>query len=57
MERLIGKKLLEWKNKAGRKPLIVYGARQIGKTHSIMEFGTKNFTAVASQLNPTRSMM
>ena len=47
MERLIGEKLLEWKNKDGRKPLLVYGARQTGKTHSIMEFGTKYFASIA----------
>ena len=47
MERLIDKKLLEWKNTKGRKPLIIYGARQTGKTHSIMEFGAKNYSAIA----------
>ena len=47
MERLIDKKLLEWKIKDGRKPLLVYGARQTGKTHSIMEFGIKHFASVA----------
>jgi len=47
MKRLIEKKLLRWKNSDGRKPLLVYGARQIGKTHSIMEFGTKNYASIA----------
>ena len=31
--------LLEWKNKLNHKPLIVSGARQVGKTTSIREFG------------------
>ena len=39
MERLIKKKLIDWKNSINRKPLIVYGARQIGKTYSILDFG------------------
>jgi len=34
MKRLILDKLKEWKNSPNRKPLIVYGARQIGKKHS-----------------------
>jgi predicted AAA+ superfamily ATPase len=47
MKRLIEEKLLRWKNDPDRKPLLIYGARQIGKTHSIMEFGAKNYAAVA----------
>lgn len=35
MKRLIENKLLEWKNKENRKPLLIYGARQTGKTYSI----------------------
>jgi predicted AAA+ superfamily ATPase len=31
--------LREWKQRKGRKPLLVNGARQIGKTFSINEFG------------------
>jgi len=47
MKRLIEEKLLRWKNDEQRKPLIIYGARQIGKTYSIMDFGTKNYASVA----------
>jgi len=47
MKRLIENKLLQWKNNPDRKPLIIYGARQIGKTHTIMEFGEKNYASVA----------
>lgn len=43
MERNITAKLLEWKNKAVHKPLIVRGARQVGKSYSITEFGKKYF--------------
>jgi len=47
MKRLIEEKLIQWKNNPGRKPLIIYGARQIGKTHTVMEFGTNNYASVA----------
>lgn len=35
--------LLEWKDKPDRKPLILHGARQVGKTYLINEFGKKEF--------------
>ena len=35
MEREIIKKLIEWKNSKKRKPLIVQGARQVGKTYIV----------------------
>lgn len=38
MERKIYSKLKEWKNKKTHKPLMVFGARQIGKTYTILEF-------------------
>jgi len=43
LKRSFEKKLLSWKNKRGRKPLIVRGARQVGKTYSINKFGEKYF--------------
>jgi predicted AAA+ superfamily ATPase len=43
MKRLIESKLLEWKNSSRRKPLIVRGARQVGKTYTITGFGRTNF--------------
>ena len=46
MYRNIENQLLSWKNKKRRKPLIIYGARQIGKTYSIQEFGKKYFDKV-----------
>ena len=47
MNRLIDEALIKWKNGYDRKPLVLYGARQVGKTHSIMEFGTKFYASVA----------
>lgn len=43
MQRNIIQKLLEWKSAPNRKPLIVRGARQVGKSYSIKEFGLNNF--------------
>ncbi|MCL2426064.1 MAG: DUF4143 domain-containing protein [Oscillospiraceae bacterium] len=47
MKRLIEKALLDWKNSANRKPLVLYGARQVGKTHSVMEFGATHYASFA----------
>ena len=41
--RNIEKLLLEWKNKKGRKPLVIRGARQVGKTSAVHQFGGKSF--------------
>ena len=46
MERTITNKLIAWKNNPKRKPLIVYGARQIGKTYTILEFANKQYRNV-----------
>lgn len=43
MKRFITCKLAAWKAQVKRKPLIVRGARQVGKTWSIMEFGKQCF--------------
>jgi predicted AAA+ superfamily ATPase len=43
MKRRILEQLVAWKNRDGRMPLIVNGARQIGKTYSINEFGANEF--------------
>ncbi len=47
MNRFIDQQLLEWKNDPRRKPLIIRGARQVGKTYSVKEFGRSNFESVA----------
>ncbi len=46
MKRYFESYLEEWKNRKSRKPMIVRGARQIGKTYTIEEFGKKNFKDV-----------
>ncbi len=46
MKRKIEKQLLAWKNSRSRKPLLVYGARQVGKTYILQSFGTKNYAKV-----------
>ncbi|MDR2132828.1 MAG: ATP-binding protein [Clostridiales Family XIII bacterium] len=48
MKRKITEDLLRWKNRpSGRMPLLVYGARQVGKTHIIREFGKRHYKNVA----------
>ena len=47
MERKMSKRLLDWKNDKERTPLIVYGARQVGKTYTILSFGKENYKNVA----------
>jgi len=69
MKRFIEESLLEWKKSARRKPLIVRGARQVGKTYSIQKFGKSFFSRLITvdlekernlhsifevDLNPTR---
>ena len=46
MERKIDKFLQKWKIDVTRKPLIIYGPRQIGKTYSVLEFGNKEYKNV-----------
>jgi len=47
MYRKIMQYLVEWKNSPYRKPLILQGARQVGKTYSILEFGREYYENVA----------
>lgn len=46
LKRKVENILLEWKNKSDRKPLIIKGARQIGKTESIRSFASQNYEHV-----------
>jgi len=46
MERNVWNKLIEWKNKKERKPLILKGARQVGKTYLLQAFGKECFPQV-----------
>ena len=47
MERLIYNDLLKWKHNANRKPLILNGARQVGKTWILKEFGRREYEKTA----------
>lgn len=47
MERTAYEALLKWKNKTRRKPLVLKGARQVGKTWLMKEFGKNEFESVA----------
>ena len=67
MKRRIYQKLSEWKNSADKKPLIIEGARQIGKTYIVNEFAhneysnsvyinfemDKNWDTIFENLNPS----
>lgn len=46
LKRKVDKYLIEWKNNSERKPLIIKGARQIGKTESIRNFAKNNYKSV-----------
>lgn len=43
MKRKITQQLIEWKNSPSRKPLILNGARQVGKTFILREFGKEHY--------------
>lgn len=43
MERKIEEFYLKWKNDIVRKPLIIYGAKQVGKTFSVIKFGKTQY--------------
>ncbi len=47
MQRYCLQTLIEWKNKKGRKPMIIQGARQVGKTWLAQEFGRTQYQNVA----------
>jgi predicted AAA+ superfamily ATPase len=46
MYRLVYEKLLEWKDSEERKPLILEGVRQCGKTYILLEFGKRNYNNI-----------
>lgn len=47
MRRKLLEKLMEWAKRPGRKPLVLQGARQVGKTYTLLEFGQSDFEGVA----------
>lgn len=48
MKRFIDQELIKWKESSRRKPLVVRGARQVGKTYSIKSFGWEHFDTLVS---------
>ena len=50
LRRKIDSYLVDWKNDSDRKPLIIKGARQIGKTRSVEYFAYQNYKSVV-QIN------
>lgn len=48
MERLLFKKLKQWKTESRRKPLLLQGARQVGKSYLLETFGREEFAACHS---------
>ena len=58
MERRLMTQLLAWKESKNRKPLILEGARQVGKTWLLKEFGKRYFKNVAyvNFQNPSREI-
>lgn len=46
MLRVIDSQLVEWKNQPGRKPLLLRGARQVGKSFAVENFGKKQFDSM-----------
>ncbi|MDD2355850.1 MAG: AAA family ATPase [Lachnospiraceae bacterium] len=47
MRRSIYNSLVKWKNSNNRKPLVLEGARQVGKTWILKEFGNHEFSNMA----------
>lgn len=47
MERTVYKQLVEWKEAKGRKPLVLNGARQVGKTWLLKEFAAHEYKKMA----------
>ena len=47
MERKIDKTLHAWKNKPDRLPMLLRGARQVGKTYALLSFGKRRYRNVA----------
>ena len=51
--------LLKWKEKSSRKPLLLEGARQVGKTYLLKDFGKRYFKNIAyiNFQNPSREIL
>ena len=46
MERKIVKFLEHWQMDVNRKPLVIYGGKQVGKTYTVLKFGEENYSNV-----------
>jgi hypothetical protein len=72
VKRNITHELIKWKNETNRLPLLLHGARQVGKTHILREFGKGHYKNIAyvnfetdpiantwfeDNINPTRIIM
>ncbi|ODS30110.1 MAG: hypothetical protein SCARUB_04785 [Candidatus Scalindua rubra] len=47
MKRDVYQRLLEWKSSKRRKPLLLRGVRQVGKTYILQQFGSKEYDNVS----------
>lgn len=47
MERYLYKELEKWSCSEGRRPLVLFGARQVGKTWLLKEFDSRRYKNVA----------
>lgn len=57
MKRFLDGQLLTWKNSSHRKPLLLRGPRQVGKTYSLRQFGQAHFqTLVLIDLERNRNL-
>lgn len=43
MKRKIEEHLLKWKNDTNKRPLMIYGNKQVGKTYSVLKFGEEYY--------------
>ena len=47
MKRKIEENLIKWKNDLNKKPLVIYGGKQVGKTYTVLKFGEDYYKNVA----------
>lgn len=57
MDRFAMGKLLDWKNSPYRKPLILQGVRQVGKTWLLKEFGKKHYKTLELETPLLRNVL
>lgn len=48
LRRKVDDDLLTWKSQSDRMPLVIKGARQVGKTASVMQFAQQNYVQVVA---------